>query len=227
MNNVEHFVHPGFFREIDKVRATLELAKSRFNWIRSIPGRKFARLVLRHALRQAEAEPHIDLACELNDNDPWTLLSSAIFRLLRIDRSGPARKRAVARAFTGAPISRMGHHGIIRFLCGDYAGAIEAIDRAKVMKRRCPLGGPKRCFISEGRTGARKRPTLRNGMRSFWVGHRADRRRHHTLGLAGPSDQRQSKMGSPARRLARRRAPGRWHRPDSMGQIVQEQRLIV
>ena len=29
------------------------------------------------ALREAEAAPHMELACELNDNDPWTLLSSA------------------------------------------------------------------------------------------------------------------------------------------------------
>ena len=26
------------------------------------------------ALRETEAAPHMQLACELNDNDPWTLL---------------------------------------------------------------------------------------------------------------------------------------------------------
>jgi hypothetical protein len=34
------------------------------------------------ALREAEAAPHMQLACELNDNDPWTLLSSAHYDAL-------------------------------------------------------------------------------------------------------------------------------------------------
>ena len=28
MNNIEHFVHPGIFRDLEKAKATLELAKT-------------------------------------------------------------------------------------------------------------------------------------------------------------------------------------------------------
>src|SRR6202035_4925241 len=80
MNNVEHFVHPGIFRDLGKAKATLELAKRA---IQLDPTDSRAHLCCgwsyAMALREAEAEPHMELACELNDNDPWTLLSVALY----------------------------------------------------------------------------------------------------------------------------------------------------
>ena len=80
MNNIEHFVHPGFLRDIVKARATLELAKTA---VQLDPVNSRAHLCCgwsyAMALREAEAAPHMELACELNDNDPWTLLSSAAY----------------------------------------------------------------------------------------------------------------------------------------------------
>ena len=76
MNNNEHFVHPGLFRDLDKAKATLELAKRA---VQLDPVDSRAHLCCGWsyvmALREAEAAPHMELACELNDNDPWTLLS--------------------------------------------------------------------------------------------------------------------------------------------------------
>ena len=78
MNNIEHLVHPGVFRDLDKAKATLELAKIA---VQLDPVDSRAHLCCgwsyMMALREAEAAPHMHLACELNDNDPWTLLSSA------------------------------------------------------------------------------------------------------------------------------------------------------
>src|SRR3977135_1336181 len=76
MNNIEHVGHPGFVRDLVKPRATLELAKIA---VQLDPLDSRAHLccgwsyVL--ALREAEAAPHMELACELNANDQWPLLS--------------------------------------------------------------------------------------------------------------------------------------------------------
>ena len=109
MNNIEHFVHPGVFRDLEKAKGTLELAKMA---VQLDPVDSRAHLCCgwsyAMALRETEAAPHMDLACELNDNDPWTLLSiGAVLCFLRLDRAGTPALRAVARAFTGAVISRM------------------------------------------------------------------------------------------------------------------------
>src|ERR1700676_4673959 len=78
MNNIEHIVHPGFFRDLGKARRTVELAKTA---IQLDPVDSRAHLCCGWsyvmALRETEAAPHMALACELNDNDPWTLLSCA------------------------------------------------------------------------------------------------------------------------------------------------------
>ena len=80
MNNVEHFVHPGIFRDLGKAKATLELAKTS---VELDPVNSRAHLCYGWsnvmALREAEAAAHMELACELNDNDPWTLLSCALY----------------------------------------------------------------------------------------------------------------------------------------------------
>ena len=74
----------------------------------------------------------MELACELNDNDPWTLLSGAHYSAL-CGSIEQARSRA-ERALALSPAPRYlewAYHCTVRFFCGDYAGAIEACDRAE------------------------------------------------------------------------------------------------
>ena len=52
MNNIEHFVHPGLFRDLDKARATLELAKTA---VQLDPGRFKSASVLRLVLHDGAA----------------------------------------------------------------------------------------------------------------------------------------------------------------------------
>ena len=96
------------------------------------------------ALREAEAAPHMELACELNDNDPWTLLSCAHYCAF-CGSIEQARLRAEqSLALSPAPsYLEWAYHGIIRFLCGDYAGALEACDRAHgvIQHPACMAGG--------------------------------------------------------------------------------------
>ena len=99
MNNIEHLVHPGIFRDLTKAKATLELAKIA---VQLDPVDSRAHLCCgwsyMMALRKSEAAPHMQLACELNDNDPWTLLSSAHYSAFcgSIEQARSRAERALA-----------------------------------------------------------------------------------------------------------------------------------
>jgi DNA-binding SARP family transcriptional activator/TolB-like protein len=173
MNNVEHFVHPGIFLDPGKVRATLELAKRA---VELDPVDSRAHLccgwsyVL--ALRVPEAVPHMDLAYELNDNDPWARLSNALFCAF-CGSTDQARLRAEqSLALSSAPPHLgWGYHGIIRFLCGDYAGALEAIDRAEVVLKTLPAWRAAALFhLGRSELAREEARRFLNGIRSFWIG---------------------------------------------------------
>jgi DNA-binding SARP family transcriptional activator/TolB-like protein len=173
MNNTEHFVHPGFERNIDKARATLELAKTA---VQLDPVDSRAHLccgwsyVL--ALREAEAAPHMELACELNDNDPWTLLSCAHYSAL-CGSIEQARLRAEqSLALSPAPSNlEWGYHGTIRFLGGDYAGALAACDRVRdAIQILPPWRAAALFYLGQPAEAREEAQRFLNGIRSFWVG---------------------------------------------------------
>ncbi len=72
-----------------------------------------------------------DLACDLNENDPWTLVSSALGWSF-LDDCERARKMADQALVLSLQPTRMhwGYQATIRFLCGDYAGCVEAADNS-------------------------------------------------------------------------------------------------
>jgi DNA-binding SARP family transcriptional activator len=173
MNNIEHFVHPGVFRDLGKAKATLELAKRA---VQLDPVDSRAHLCCGWsyviALREAEATPHMDLACELNDNDPWTLLSSAACCAF-CGSIEQARLRAEqSLALSSAPsYLGWGYHGIIRVLCGEYAGALEAIDRAEGVIKTLPAWRAAALFhLGQSEMAREEAQRFLNGIRSFWVG---------------------------------------------------------
>ena len=173
MNNIEHIVHPGFFRDLGKARATLELAKTA---VQLDPVDSRAHLCCGWsyvmAFREAEAAPHMDLACELNDNDPWTLLSCAHYCAF-CGSIEQARLRAdQSLALSPAPsYLEWAYHTTIRFLCGDYAGVLEASDRAHDVIRILPAWRTAALFYLGQPAKAREEAQrFVNGIRSFWVG---------------------------------------------------------
>jgi DNA-binding SARP family transcriptional activator len=176
MNNAEHFVHPGMFRDVGKARATLELAKRA---VQLDPVDCRAHLCYGWsnvmALREAEAAPHMELACELNDNDSWTLLSYALYCAF-CGSIEQARLRAEqSLALSPAPsYLGWGYHALIRFLCGDYAGAVEAIDRAHGAIKILPAWRVA-ALVHLGQPAVAREEAQRflNGIRSFWVGSSA------------------------------------------------------
>lgn len=78
LRNAEHIVHPGVFRDKERQDEALELAQTA---ARLDPVDSRAQLCLAWASafdgQYERAELHFDLASELNDLDPWTLLSAA------------------------------------------------------------------------------------------------------------------------------------------------------
>jgi DNA-binding SARP family transcriptional activator len=173
MNNIEHIVHPGFFRDRDKAKATLELAKTA---VQLDPVDSRAHLCCGWsyvmALREAEAAPHMELACELNDNDPWTVLSCAHYFAF-CGSIEQARLRAdQSLALSPAPSHlEWSYHAIIRFLCGDYAGTLEACDRANDVTQTLPAWRAAALFhLGQPAMAREEAQRFVNGIRSFWVG---------------------------------------------------------
>jgi DNA-binding SARP family transcriptional activator/TolB-like protein len=171
--NIEHFVHPGIFRDLDKAKSTLELAKTA---VQLDPVDSRAHLCCGWsyvmALRESEAAPHMTLACELNDNDPWTLLSSAHYDAL-CGSIEQARLRAEqSLAVSPAPsYVEWAYHCTIRFLRGDYEGALEACDRANEVVRILPAWRTAALFhVGEVEKARAEAQRFVNGLRSFWVG---------------------------------------------------------
>jgi DNA-binding SARP family transcriptional activator/TolB-like protein len=176
MNNIEHFVHPGILRDIGQARATLDLAKTA---VQLDPVDSRAHLCCGWsyvmACRETEAAPHMELACELNDNDPWTLLSCAQYSAF-CGSIEQARLLAVqSLALSPAP-SRLewAYHAAIRFLCGDYAGALAACDRAHGATHLLPAWRAAALFrLGEPVMARDEAQRFLNGIRSFWVGSSA------------------------------------------------------
>jgi hypothetical protein len=67
------------------------------------------------------------LACELNENDPWTLVSSAVCLSLcgQHERAQEIAEHALGLPLAPSPL-QWSYHACIRFLGGDYKGCVEA-----------------------------------------------------------------------------------------------------
>ncbi len=173
MNNIEHYVHPGLFRDFDKAKATLDLAKRA---VQLDPVDSRAHLCCGWsnvmALRETEAAFHMELACELNDNDPWTLLSSALYCAFcgSIEQAGVRAEQSLALSPAPSYLG-WGYHCIVRVLCGDYAGALQAYDRTSGVVKILPAWRVSALFhLGQPAMAREEAERFLNGIRSFWVG---------------------------------------------------------
>jgi transcriptional regulator with XRE-family HTH domain len=173
MNNIEHLVHPGLFRDLDKAKATLELAKTA---VQLDPADSRAHLCCgwshTMALREVEAAPHMELACELNDNDPWILLSCAHYYAFCGSLEQARLRAEQSLAFSPVPSHlEWAYHGTIRFLCGDYAGALDAFSRAQWVAKTLPAWRAATLFyLGQPVTAREEAQRFLNGIRLLWVG---------------------------------------------------------
>jgi len=140
MNNSVHIIHPGLFRDAARAARTLELARTA---VQLDPVDSRAQLCLGWSFamskQYAQAGVHIGLACELNPNDPWTLLSSALFHAFRGNAARADELWQMALDVTLAPNRTYWAYQVsIAFLRGDYEATIEAADHAADVIKTLP-----------------------------------------------------------------------------------------
>jgi len=128
LNNSDHIIRPGVFRDAARTEEALTYAREAAR-LDPIDSRSQLCLAWSHAmLKQYEqAMIYIPLAYELNENDPWTLVSSAACFALCGQH---ARAREIADHTLQLPLApsrlQWSYHAAIRFMGGDYEGTVRA-----------------------------------------------------------------------------------------------------
>jgi DNA-binding SARP family transcriptional activator len=130
--NSEHIFHPGVFRSTEGERTALTYARKavQADPADASPHRCLAWSHLM-ARQYDQALMHMDVASELNPNDSWTLVSSA---LMKAFCGQPDRAAELARMALDMTLAPSRPHWIyqsqIQYLNGDYQAAINASDHA-------------------------------------------------------------------------------------------------
>jgi tetratricopeptide (TPR) repeat protein len=132
LNNSDHIVRPGVFRDTARSEQSLMYAREAAR-LDPIDSRSQLCLGWSHAMvkQYEQAMIFISLAYELNENDPWTMVSSAgCFAIC----GEYARAQEIADHVLRLPLApsplQWAYHVSIRFMAGDYPGAVEAANAA-------------------------------------------------------------------------------------------------
>ncbi len=130
MANSEHFAHPGIFRDLAKTHATVARAKMAVQ-LDPIDSRAHLCLGWSHAfaLEYDQAGIHMELARELNHNNPGTLISAAGYWAFsgEIVKGLALAQEAIALSISPA-LLHWTYYAMVLFLSGDYEMAVDAID---------------------------------------------------------------------------------------------------
>lgn len=132
LHNIVHLVHYGIFREPARAANAIELAREA---VRLDPLDSRAQLCLGWAYLMANqydrAGTHYALSYDLNENDPWTLVSSALGLAFsgEHDRARELADRALDLSLT-PNATNWGYQLRIRLLQGDIDAAVEATKHA-------------------------------------------------------------------------------------------------
>ena len=138
--NSVHLVYPGIHRDREREQVTLDLAKTA---ARLDPIDSRAQLCLGWSYAMAkqydQAEVNLALAYQLNENDPWTLISSAHgFAFCgQHEHAHDIAEQALRLLLVPSQV-HWGYQVGIRFLLGDYEGCVEAANRADTIISNLP-----------------------------------------------------------------------------------------
>jgi DNA-binding SARP family transcriptional activator len=133
MFNIEHIVHPGIYRGRTHERKALDYARKAVQ-LDPIDTKSHRCLAWSHIMARHfdQAQMHIDVACELNRNDSWTVISGALMMAFcgQTERASGLSRSAVD--LTLAPSrTHWAYQTDILFLAGDYEAAVVAADHAE------------------------------------------------------------------------------------------------
>jgi len=128
LENAAPLVHPGTFRSKERCEENVRLAR-RAVQIDPLDSRAHLCLGWAYAINGQfdVAEIHFALACDLNHNDSWTLVSSALGWAFcdRIDVAQRLSEQALSLGLVPSK-SHWGYQATIKFLSADYEGCVEA-----------------------------------------------------------------------------------------------------
>jgi hypothetical protein len=132
LNNAYHLAMPGIFRDRGRIEEALSCAREAAR-LDPIDSRSQLCLGWSHAMamQYEQALIFITLAYELNENDPWTLMSSAgCFAVC----GEPERAKEIAAHALQLPLApsplQWAYHVSIRFMAADYEGVVRAATAA-------------------------------------------------------------------------------------------------
>lgn len=132
LNNGIHIAMPGIFREADRTDEALQYAREAAR-LDPIDSRSQLCLGWSHALSKHydQASIFMSLAQELNENDPWTMISSANCLAFcgEYAKASESAEHALRLPLAPSPL-QWSYHTAIRFMIGDYRRCIEAADAA-------------------------------------------------------------------------------------------------
>jgi len=132
INNVRPIVYPGRQVRADRLEESLELT-SRAVALDPLDSRAHLSRSWAHAMTgsHSAALSHMDLALDLNENDPWTIISAALGFAFGGDLER-ARELVAQAASFGMRYSRaaQGYIAVTLYLIGDYAGSSDAAEVA-------------------------------------------------------------------------------------------------
>jgi DNA-binding transcriptional activator of the SARP family len=130
--NSRHLIFPGVFRSSEQHAEALRFAKTAVQ-IDPIDSRTQLHLGWSFAMNGMPEKAAVNflLACELNANDPWALVSASLGLAYCADRENAERLSRMALDI-GLGMSKLhwGYQAGIRFLAGDFRGCVEAAERA-------------------------------------------------------------------------------------------------
>ena len=133
LQNTIHFVHPGVRRSDERTREALSYARSSTR-LDPIDSRAQLCLGWAHAMsgHHDQAMSHHALANELNSNDPWTLVSSALGFAFRgdVDRARTLADHALNLSLTPSP-AHWRYQAMIRYMTCDYSACLAAAQEAE------------------------------------------------------------------------------------------------
>jgi DNA-binding SARP family transcriptional activator len=128
LNNSDHIVKPGVFRDLRRAEESLRYAREAAR-LDPIDSRSQLCLGWSYAaVKQYEqAMIHIPLAYELNENDPWTLVSSAwcFAACGQFQRATELAEHTLQLPLAPSPL-QWSYHCAIRFIVGDYRECVRA-----------------------------------------------------------------------------------------------------
>lgn len=130
--NSRHLIFPGVYRSAAVTEEALALAKQAVS-IDPLSSRAHLALAWSHMFRSEfdQAEFRYDLARDLNENDTWTLVSSGqgLAFAGRQEQAHSLSDEALLLNNQLSPVE-WGYQVGTRFLCGDYAMAVQSADQA-------------------------------------------------------------------------------------------------